>query len=150
MGNDVEMRKKGRIAALLKTIAVSMVLAVSFSGVVNAYTLNGGTTINGDLEAPPEDNILNVNGSNNVVNGVVSGFSSIALKEAIWGIPMLTANSINGNSLTLNTDEFTLINLSSTVSVGDKSQFIVSTDSLPNNDFAPIHKNHSYSEAITN
>lgn len=150
MGNDIEIRKKGTVTALLRIIAISMVLAVSFSGVVNAYTLNGETTINGDLEAPPGDTTLYVNGGNNVVQGPVSGFSSISLGEAIWGIPMLTANSINGNSLTLMLDGFALSNLSSNISVGDKSQFIVSTDSLPINNFAPIHKNHSYNEAITN
>lgn len=148
MRNDVEMRKKGRISALLKTIAVSMVLAVSFSGIVNAYDLNGNTTVERGIEASEGNTTLNVKGDKIVVNGPVSGFSSIALGKATWGIPMLTAESFDYNGkITLGTDGFDLtFPKPETVSVGDKSPLIVSKQqTIPMDEGSFIAKAKSYS-----
>lgn len=147
MGNDIEMRKRGTVTALLRIIAISMVLAVSFGGVVNASDLNGNTTVEHGIEASEGNTTLNVKGDNIVVNGPVSGFSIISLNNANWGIPMITAESfiINKGSITLGTDGFNLtFPKPETVSVGDKSPLIVSKEPIPY-EGSFIAKTNSYS-----
>lgn len=113
---------------MMRFLGLVLVLSLSFGSLVNAATLKGGEVIENGLEAGKDDRVLNVTGAGNKVNGPIKGFTGILLRQAIWGQPMLTANSINDGIFDLTV--LTLSGISETKK-GDSMDLVVSNDSLP-------------------
>lgn len=113
---------------MMRFLGLVLVLSLSFGSLVNAATLKGGEVIEHGLEAGKDDRVLNVTGAGNKVNGPIKGFTGILLRQAIWGQPMLTANSINDGIFDLTV--LTLSGISETKK-GDSMDLVVSKDALP-------------------